>query len=437
MRRHSEPRDIIDINHIKYYKKVSITCYICGMKRMLIVSGKGLAGIVLFAVLALLVTSVSPIFTFETGHPFEGPDIFNPYRNYVDSLGWKRANFHTHTRVKGPLNECEEWPEEVLEDLEKFGYDIVTFSNHNELTAHPRSAGLQVNVYEHGYNLFKYHKLVFGSDDVNHFDNLLPLLTSQRQWQLDLLGADADFIQLNHPFRTNNTSEGEMSRLEGYRIMELDSGVTTEQDYWDWALSAGHYSFALANDDLHYPDRSGKIAVRCNWLNCASATYEDIKACLLDGCYWCMRVPDYGDGDWDVKYEMNRHLPMVDTIGLKTDTVFMRLDRPAEKIVVTGQGHTTLYECHDTDIVEYKMLPSDPYARLTAYFADGAVIYSNPFARYDSSREDTPYQEPSHTVNLPLTILFNLLVLALICGVIYLFVKLFGKKRRNDVNLVQ
>lgn len=403
------------------------------MKRLLIISAKGLGGLVLFAFLAVLGTSFSPIFRFEEERPFEGPDIFNPYRNYVDSLGWKRSNFHTHTRVKGPLNECEEWPEEVLEDLEKFGYDIVTFSNHNELTEHPRSEDFQVNVYEHGYNLFKYHKLVFGSEGVNHFDNILPLLTSQRQWQLDMLGDDADFIQMNHPFRTNNTSEGEMSKLEGYQIMELDSGVTMEQDYWDWALSAGHYSFALANDDLHYPDRSSRIAVRCNWLNCASASYEDIRECLLDGCYYSMRVPDYGDGDWEVKYEMNRHLPKVDTIGLKVDTVFMRLDRPAEKIVVTGQDHIALFEVQDADCIEYKMLPADHYARLTAYFDDGAVIYSNAFARYDASRADSPFRQSAHTVNWPLTILFNLFVLALMTGVIILGVKLFRKKNEQTV----
>ena len=42
------------------------------------------------------------------------------------------------------------------------------------------------------------------------------------------------------------TSKSHMQKLGGYRIMELDSGKSTENEYWDWALSAGHYSFGLA-----------------------------------------------------------------------------------------------------------------------------------------------------------------------------------------------
>lgn len=156
---------------------------------------KTLAALVLIALLAVFVTSVSPIYDFAEPRPFSGPDIFNPYRDGGDSaFCWKRANFHTHTRVKGILNECEHWPDETDAAYRKFGYDIVTFSNHNELTVHPYDPMLQVNVYEHGYNLFKYHKLVFGCSDVNLFDHLVPLFASQKQFQLDLLGKESDFI---------------------------------------------------------------------------------------------------------------------------------------------------------------------------------------------------------------------------------------------------
>ena len=385
-------------------------------------------GVVFFiALFAIVATSVSPVYNFSEARPFSGPDIFNPYASLkgLDSIPWKRANFHTHTRVKGIFNECEYWPDQTDSAYRKFGYDIVTFSNHNELTVHPYDTALQVNVYEHGINLFKYHKLVFGCESVNRFDNLLPLFVFQKQFQLDLLGKESDFIQMNHPLRTGGTSEFQMRRLEGYRLMELDSGKSKENEYWDWALSAGRYSFGLANDDLHYPDRSGKMAVRCNFLYCPSARYEDIKKTLLSGGYYAMRVPDYGRGDWEVKYARNRNLPSVKEIGLDSATVFISLSQKADSIKFIGQNHTTLALAKDAMKAGYDMKQDDPYVRITAYFPDGEVIYSNPFARYDASVSDSPYREPSNTVNIPLTVLFNLAVLALCAGVIVLFYKVF------------
>ena len=387
-------------------------------------------GIVFFiALFAIVATSVSPVYNFSEARPFSGPDIFNPYASLegVDSIPWKRANFHTHTRVKGIFNECEYWPDQTDSAYRKFGYDIVTFSNHNELTVHPYDTSLQVNVYEHGINIFKYHKLVFGCESVNRFDNLLPLFVFQKQFQLDLLAKESDFIQMNHPLRTGGTSEYQMRRLEGYRLMELDSGKSKENEYWDWALSAGRYSFGLANDDLHYPDRSGKMAVRCNFLYCPSARYEDIKKTLLSGGYYAMRVPDYGHGDWEVKYAKNRNLPSVNKIGLDSTTVFISLSQKADSIKFIGQNHTTLALAKDAYEAEYDMKQEDSYVRITAYFPEGEVIYSNPFARYDASVSDSPYREPSNTVNIPLTALFNLAVLALCAGVIVLFYKVYFK----------
>lgn len=384
---------------------------------------KTIVALVLIAFLAVFATSVSPVYDFGEAGRFCGPDIFNPYRDIDTAYCWKRANFHTHTRVKGILNECRYWPAETDEAYRKFGYDIVTFSNHNELTVHPYDSTLQVNVYEHGINLFKYHKLVFGCSKVNHFDHLIPLFAFQKQFQLDLLGKNSDFIQMNHPLRTTGTSKKLMQKLEGYRIMELDSGKSTENEYWDWALSAGHYSFGLANDDLHYPDKSGRIAVRCNFLCCPSARYEDIKKTLLGGCYYSMRVPDYGHGDWETKYAKNKELPSVGNIGLDGETLYISLSRQADSIKVTGQDHTTLSLDMNTSEIRYTMTSDDPYARITAYFPDGEVIYTNPFARYDSSVSETPYMAPSHTVNIPLTILFNFIILALCAGVVLIFYK--------------
>ena len=386
---------------------------------------KAVASVVMVALLAIFATGVSPVYDFTDPRPFSGSAIYNPYRNLDTLNGWKRSNFHVHTRVDGIFNECDKWPGEVYDDLRRFGYDIVTFSNHNCLTAHPFDTALQVNVYEHGYNLFKYHKLVFGSQKVNRFDHLLPVFTFQKQFQLDLLSKDSDFIQMNHPLRTEGTSKKHMERLEGYQIMELDSGKSTENEYWDWALSAGKYSHALANDDLHDPDRSSKIAVRCSFLNCQSASYEDICNTLMNGCYYSMRVPDYGNGDWDIKYAKNMDLPSIEDIGMEDETIYMLLSEAADSIKVTGQGHTTLAIARDTCGISYTMKDSDPYARMTAYFPEGEVIYTNVFARYDPAVADSPFAYPSHKVNILLTILYNLMLVLLCIGTIMAAKKLF------------
>lgn len=412
--------------------------------------------LVLAAAAAFTVSLASPVYDFPQPQPFSGPDIFNPYAALKASsdttpkassdtttvtaktldapTSWKRANFHTHTRVRGPRNECRYWPSEVLEAYRKFDYDILTFSNHNQLTTHPSDPDLQVNIYEHGTNFDKFHKLVLGSHKVNYWNHLVSPLASQRQHELDLLREDADLIVLNHPSRTGFTTRDMMEKLSGYEIIELDSGITTDQYYWDWALSSGHYSFGLANDDLHFPDRTDKIAVRCNFLYCDSARYEDILNCLRLGAFYSMRVPDYGDGDWDAKYEANKHLPAVRSIGARADTVYLQLTEKASEIRLTGQNGATLANASDCDSLSYVFAPEDTYARFTAFFSDGAVIYTNPFARYDASVAASPYTTPGHPVNLPLTILFNLLLMVLTGLYFFLGTRIFRRwsKMRTD-----
>ena len=99
---------------------------------IIIVVIKSIGTLILLALLAFFGTSFSPIYNFHQPKPFSGPDIFNPYEKFDSTSTWKRANFHVHTRVKGILNECKYWPNEVYQKLAQFGYDIITFSNHNE-----------------------------------------------------------------------------------------------------------------------------------------------------------------------------------------------------------------------------------------------------------------------------------------------------------------
>ena len=400
------------------------------MRKVLHILNTAVATVLLLLLMAVWVTGVSPIYRFRAPQPFSGPDIFNPYSALDTAAGWQRANFHTHTRVKGPFppNEAEADAQETYDVYESLGYDIVTFSNHNELTVHPFDQALQVNVYEQGYSPFKFHKLVFGSQKVIHWDPLLPILTSQMQFELDYLGKGSDFIQINHPYRTIGLTRVDMEKLSGYEIMELDTHVSTQNEYWDQALSAGHYSFGLANDDLHHARNPHLIAIRCNFLCTPSARYEDLRNTLLTGCYYSMRVPDYGNGDWEEKIAENQELPAIRTIGLDGDTLYMTLTEKADSIRINGQDHATLLLAQDTDSLSYTLGADEPFARFTAYFPGGEVIYSNPFARYDASEKDNPFNNDPQQVNWVLTVLYNLLVLALIAGTLYLLVRLYKKK---------
>ena len=385
---------------------------------------KAIVSLLMVVLLAIVMTSFSLVYNFQKPTPFSGNDIFNPYRNLDTAHCWKRANFHTHTRVDGLLNECNYAPEQTLEFYDQLGYDIVTFSNHNALTSHPTDSSLQINLYEHGYNLCKFHKLVFGSSKVWHFDNLLPIFTSQKQFQIEQLKQQGDIIVLNHPLRTNSLSNNQLEKIGGYNIIELDSGKSTENSYWDAALSAGRYSFGIANDDLHHPDRTRAIAIRCNLLCTPTAEYNDIRTTLLDGCYYSMRVPDYGDGDWKQKRGQNRHLPYIRNIGLNDNNIFITLSEAADSIKVTGQGHRTLAVAYNTDSLGYAMAPTESYGRFTAYFAEGEVIYSNPFARYDSNSSDSPFST-TYSINILLTVLYNLIVALLAALLVYKTIKLW------------
>ena len=385
--------------------------------------------VVVLLFLAVLATSVSPIYDFREPHPFSGPDIFNPYRNLDTANCWKRASLHTHTRVKGPFppNESEAWPQEVYDAYKKLNYDIVTFSNHNEITVHPFDSTLQVNVYEQGYSPYKFHKLVFGSSRVKHFDPLVPFLASQKQFELDRLADGADIVQINHPYRTWGMSRDHMEKLSGYGLIELDTHISTENEYWDWALGAGHYSFGVANDDLHHPQDHRRIGIRCTFLCTPSGRYGDLLQTLRDGCFYAMRVPDYGDGDWEVKYAKNRELPFIEDIGLRKDTVYMKLSSPADSIRVNGQEHRTLALVEKSDSIAYVFAPEDHFARLTAFFPDGAVIYTNPFARYDSALAESPADDMPQRVSIVWTILYNFLLLLLFIETLRLWLKLLKR----------
>ncbi|HIZ85415.1 MAG TPA: hypothetical protein IAC04_02880 [Candidatus Coprenecus stercoravium] len=388
------------------------------------ISLKVLASLLLVIITGLAVLSVSPIYEFTGPVPFSGERIYNPYSDFDSVTGWKRACLHTHTKVDKGINECPYYPDVVYSDYMSYGYDILGLTNHQALTPHPVDSCLYIAVYEHGYNLFKFHLNPYGVNKVEKFDHILPILLSQKQFMIDRLAADGDFVQFNHPNRTLTINRRVMEHLSGYRLVEGDSGFEerdhgsgTSLDHWDEALSAGRYAHNIINDDNHNSKAHAAIARRCSWINTPTPYYEDIREQLLKGNFYSMRVPDFGDGDTSVKHMENLRLPAIKDIGMRSDTVYMRLSAPAAAIRVISQNGIAVDSAFNSTDIQYVMKASDPYVRMTAWYDNGVTIYTNAFARF--SEGDSPYRDFPHPVRWGMTILWNLMLLAIAAACVY------------------
>lgn len=406
------------------------------MKKILIFTGRILASIILFAVFVLSLFSLSPIYRFEGPVPFKGDMIYNPYADLDTATGWKRTCLHTHTKVDKGINECPYYPDAVYSDYMSYGYGILGFSNHQALTPHPVDSSLYIAIYEHGYNLFKFHLNAFGAGKVEKFDHILPILLSQKQFMIDRLASQGDFVQFNHPDRTISVNRRVMEHLSGYRLIEGDSGFGesdngsgTSLSHWDEALSAGRYAHNNISDDNHNSKAHARIARRCSWINSPTPYWEDVREQLVKGNFYTTRVPDFGSGDTAVKHSENMKLPGIKDIGLHGDTVFMTLTEPAALIKVISRNGMAVDSAKNTASIHYVMKAGDPYVRMTAWYDNGVALYTNAFARY--AEGDSPYRVFPHPVRWGMTILWNLMVIFVATASLFCIFRLFRRKRRS------
>jgi hypothetical protein len=84
-------------------------------RHIAIITGKSIVTLLLVGLLAIVATSISPIYNFSDPQPFSGSDVFDPYRHTDSCQVWIRANLHTHTLIPTPLNECDYSAEETIE----------------------------------------------------------------------------------------------------------------------------------------------------------------------------------------------------------------------------------------------------------------------------------------------------------------------------------
>ena len=390
-----------------------------------------------FAVIMLVVAAyvvagflVAPVYRFAPAAPFSGEHIYNPYDGVGDSTHWRRANFHAHTYLRFGLTYGAKQPAEVVKDYRSYGYEIIGLSNYHTITRYEPAEREEYNIplYEHGYNPLLFHQLVFGRSGLTHFDIPLPLFTSQKQCVLNRVAGNADAVCINHPNFTRIFPPHSMNRLQGYRLIEAETGMASSAVYWDEGLSAGRASFCLSGDDSHNTDRPHDIATDMNFIASRSTRYADILEALLAGRHYAMKIPGFGDNpDTGAKREFNRNLPRVERINLSGDTIRLLFSESADEIIFTGQGGTVKHTEKNAPCAEYIFGISDTYIRVTAAFPGGAHIFLNPFFRYSG---DDPFALPAPQVRIPATIFKDMVAGTALAGILWLIYRLIKPKNR-------
>ena len=358
----------------------------------------------LLLVLSLAFSSqlLTRVYRFPEPVPFSGPRVYNPYENADFSPGgWKKANFHGHSRSWLGLTAGRGIsPEAYRQGYLRLGYDIFQISDYMAIRpagdpSHPSHP--YVPCYEHGYGLTKSHQLCIGASRVDWLEFPLFQTLHHKQTVLDRLRRSSDLVAIAHPLFGGGYRAEDFRYLDGYDLVEILNDQYFSGPAWDSALSSGHAKFLVAGDDLHELGRMFEIGVCSTFVNARRADRAGIVAALRSGNAYGVDLPAIPGDDLDLKAARLRDLPRLAGFALSGDTLRVVLSGAAARFRFVGQGGRELKAAPGGLEASYTMGPDDTYVRTEILFGGGAKIYLNPVFRYsgdDPLRPRMPEERP-------------------------------------------
>jgi hypothetical protein len=309
---------------------------------------------------------VAPVYRFPAPRPFAGSMLWNPYAHGTGT--WQKANLHAHGKAWGGVTNGRQTDEEVVRAYKARGYAVAGVSNYGSIAAFH---GIDtIPLYEHGYNILKIHQLAIGARRVVWLDFPFWQTLDQKQFIINRVAADADLVSLNHP-NTGYVDE-DMRNLTGYQLMEIVNGPFPVEDLWDYALSAGHVVWALANDDAHDVTNLRRTFIAWNMIDALTPSASDIIGALRQGRSYAVSL-----------------------VGNRADAALKSVDVEGATVTVasTGVPATYLFVGQDGAIrgtanqvmeATYTFAATDTYIR-TVIRTPNTVMYVNPIIRYDGA----------------------------------------------------
>ncbi|WP_373515782.1 hypothetical protein [Persicitalea sp.] len=330
--------------------------------------------VVLFGVasiiLALIVSQYffCPRFHFEEQSPFEGPILYNPYKD-LNPSPWVKCNFHAHARAWNGVTSGKGNAADIHRAYRSLNYGVHCVSNYHEIDSTDSDEKAFIAAYEHGYNPSKTHQLVLGSRRVLWLDYLLPQTVHNKQYVLSRLRTPGSITVLNHPeIRRGYTGE-DLDRLMAYDCMEVLNPAATSTREWDAALSAGKKVFIIGNDDIHNVMEPTQLGKNCTFVNVSHTEGSQVLEALRVGRSYGVVI---GDG------QPVDSIPALESLSVQGQTVTVKMDQEAELIEVTGQHGKRLALHQHTNYIAFELRKSDHYARTTVRYNNGTTLYLNP-----------------------------------------------------------
>lgn len=361
------------------------------------------------------------IYKFPPPHPFSGNHLYNPYSNDT-APSWSKANFHAHSMAWKGLTNGKQTPQEVLDTYAMLRYNIASVSNYQRVTTVGNPQIMTIPVYEHGYNIFKTHTLVFEPSKVSFFDAPFFQTSSMKQSVLNALNRESSCIALNHPLLKNGYRDADLKKLSGYQLMEVFNHSANSVRKWDIALSAGKPVWCLGNDDMHTTKKEAEVGVCWTMINHVSTTADIIKQLKKGNAYIVQGKRGIAEN-------------ALKSLIVTGDTMRLKLSNRANTIRLIGQNGILRQQQEYTDTAAYIFSADDTYIRAEISNSH-SLLYLNPVVRYNG--EDTPLNSNEATLNIPATLCYKLGVLFLtICLVALLnwrfLIRLYRIHRKRGI----
>lgn len=345
----------------------------------------------IFIIISLCIIAYLPcdIYNFKSPLKFTGNFLYNPYTD--SSNYWQQSNFHAHSCAWRGITNGKQKACDIINLYRHKGYSYASISNYEKIAREDAKPG-SVNVYEHGYNIFKTHQLVIMPKKVCYNDFPLFQFASSKQFIINKLNYTGEAVVLAHPKIRNGYSNEDLKKLSGYSLMEVLNHAGNASNKWDVALSAGKPVWVVGDDDTHDAFDTNQTFKNWTMISCIQGNKDSLVENLVRGNAYAVNG----------KNAKNDNELMC--IKIKGLAVEMQLQNKADSIKLIGQNGIVRNVFTNTDKTFYKFQSDDTYIRAIVY-NKASTMYLNPVLRYDGIAK--PENNLSATVNFYETILYR------------------------------